>query len=110
MLELLLASVVFASPQEGQSHKECIETISSALEASGEPATVVAQATISACVTLEVKPTASNVLGSMTLEDRKEVIETYRAAYERRIVLKIVRMRACRKTPGCSLAALPKAV
>ncbi len=108
MFELLIASAVFAAPKDGQTHKECVETISSALEASGEPATAIAQATIFACIPAEAKPTSSSILGQMTTEDRNDILEYYRTVTERRVVLKIVRLRACRKTPGCSVAALPQ--
>ena len=107
MIEMLLASLVFAGPTVGQSYGDCLTSVSATLEPSNEPASDIARATIMACKSLEVKPTADNILGQMTPEDRKSKTLMLRAAFEDELILRIVRYRACKKTVGCNVNLLP---
>lgn len=107
MIGAVFAAALFAAPAPGQGYVECLTKTMAALEPSGEPATAIALATTTACAALETKPAPDNRLGAMTPQDQRETLNFLRQVFSDRIVTHIVRLRACRHTPGCTPAMLP---
>lgn len=103
MLYLVAAASVFAVPLPNQNRNECLLSIATQLEASGEEAPVVANATVTACSKDDVTSGKDSYWAMMTEEQRQAMQRlSQQIAYDRAL-LRVVRIRACRKTPGCSL-------
>ena len=98
MIALAFALGLFAAPQPGETHTQCLLSVAKALEPSGESADTIAQSAVTACVALEeVKPTADNEL----------ILNQIRDSFRNFLALHITRERACRHTPGCVSDMLP---
>lgn len=104
MIGIVIALAAFAAPQAGQTYDQCLLSVARALEPSGEPADAVAQAAITACGVLEMKPSV-NAPGAF--EQQQATIATLRDSFRRFVALEVVRIRACRRTAGCTPTSLP---
>lgn len=96
---LALATIGQAAPN--QPHNDCLLSVASELEMSGDTASEIAAATVTACARNKEPPRSGSLLATMTPTDR--------AAFDRledkldydSALLAVVRIRACRKAPGC---------
>lgn len=107
MIAALIAAAAFAMGSPGEDYQECLASAAREMEVSGEAAADVARATITACIPAEGYDKPGTVGASLNANDRLEVIRELRQAFENQIITKIVRLRACRKTPTCRSASLP---
>jgi hypothetical protein len=95
-VEVIALALVLASLPQTQTDKyvDCLKSRVAEFEVSGESSSNVARAAIYACAGLENS-------GPIDLMDR------LRGSFENHLILRIVRLRACRKTTGCKVASLP---
>lgn len=108
MTPLLLAAtaiVNFAQPAPGESHADCLKSVALALEASGEGLGEIAAATVSACIPVEDK--RSDAFSRVSPKTQEELLRLERDRYRQAVQLRMMRLRACRKTVGCDVNALP---
>lgn len=103
----LTVTAAFATAAPDQKHTDCLRSVATALEVSGEAASDVASATINACIPAEAYSKLGSVGASMTSQDRQEITRALRQAFEVWTLERVVRLRACRKTKGCEISTLP---
>lgn len=106
IIAIILAPVL-ASAAPSDDYVQCLRTETTGLENSGESPTTVARAVITACRSLEPRPTPENLLGQSPFENQRKILDELRQAFADRIVLRVIRVRACRRTPGCSIRTVP---
>lgn len=110
MLTILMTVAAFAQASPGQSHPDCLMSVTRALEVSGEDARNVASAVVSACNPtdpLASGPTPPDSLwAKMSVQLRTETIEFARELSRAEVVLMVVRLRACRRTLNCKVDAI----
>ena len=106
MIAYVLAAV-FASAIPGQSHTDCLKAVSLILERSGESASDVASATVEACVAAEMRPQPGSLAASMSPDDQIKLLNMQRELSAGQVRLRVVRLRACRKTIGCEIESVP---
>ena len=100
-LAALAASTFAVAPPEIPSLNVCIEEMGKTLERSGDSASDVALATVEVCRIGRVTPAPGTVAAEMTPEARRSMMDLIRETARVQAVRMIVRIRACRKTPGC---------
>ena len=101
MIAIAFALLLTAQePPEPNGYRECLTTSVQRLEPSQESAADVARAVIETCKALESGAEESSV-------GIRQVRLALREGFENRVLLQIVRIRACRRTSGCSIDALP---
>lgn len=98
MLALLIAGALAQTPPPETPYVRCLREGVPALEASRESAGDVARAAVSLCARHE--PIVAS-------EAAQAIIDEARASFEGLVILHVVRLRACRLTPGCRIADLP---
>ncbi len=102
---LLALAAALAVAGDGQSRADCLRIVGRQLERSGDPAQDIAAATIVACERTELKP--GSLFPKMDFAHQQILLDRMRHESREAVVLDIERVRACRKTPGCSIADLP---
>lgn len=107
MLLLALAASAFAvaSPEAGNLN-QCLDDMSTTLERSGEPGRDVAQAVVDACRVGRVPRKPGTIGAQMTFSDYQDAMSRIREAAASQVLRKIIRIRACRHTRGCDIAAI----
>jgi hypothetical protein len=103
---LLLGLQAFAQPVPGQPHAQCLKSVAAALEASGEGLGDVASATVTACIPAEAGG-RTEAFERLSPKTQNELIRSEREQRRAEVVLMLVRLRACRRTVGCDVNALP---
>jgi len=98
MFLLVLAAVVTSASQPSGS-EGCVYSTARALEPSGEPARDVAAAVAAECDIRKGAP-ADSLAGQMSEANA----QAYRRLDEEFAIVFVMRLRACRRTPGCNLA------
>lgn len=93
---LLFALLALQTP--GERHRACLAAEGTRLEASGENASDVALATITACVNIEVPITAGSPLASVPFDQQADIIRGQREIEADRVRLMVTEIRLCRKT------------
>lgn len=87
------------SPITSDAYTACLDANIRRLELSQDAASDVARAVIISCMSLEAGAGSSGQV--------REARLAIRESFEGRVLLQIVRIRACRRTPGCSVSSLP---
>jgi hypothetical protein len=103
MLTASIFVAAFAASIAGQSHKDCLRTMGDTLEISGEAASDVAAATVTACVSTEAAADQKSIYATSSTDDQMKIISMSRELSRDEVMLRVVRIRACRKTPNCKL-------
>lgn len=96
---LVLATLGGATPEQSREH--CLRSVATELEVSGETPGEVAAATMTACAKTKEPAPPGSLLATMSRADRIEFERRMDKADYDDILLGVVRLRACRKTPGC---------
>lgn len=104
----LVLAIAAALQTQPDAYISCLTTNADKFEASGESAEAVARSALEACVDLErSSSTLSPLVARGYMPERRARLEM-RDALGDRLVLRVVRLRACRNTASCSVAALPQ--
>ena len=106
MILAFLALTASVAPTEGSPALDCLRSDATTLERSGDTPSEVARAVIADCIPPGgLRP--DSPLGPMAPDEQKRVLDIVRQIYSDRIILRIERVRACRKTPGCNISRVP---
>ena len=102
----IILAAGFAQPLPGQSSSECLIEVATALEPSGDRAGDVASATVTACAVTRPAIQPGSLYSQMTREEREHTDRIQDQMDYEKALLTVIRLRACRKTPGCIISKL----
>ena len=102
----IILTAGFAQTLPGQTRSECLTEIATALEPTGERAGDVASATVTACAATRAAVQPGSLYSQMTQEQKEHSDRLQDQLEFGTALLIVVRIRACRRTPGCTVGRL----
>lgn len=111
MLFLFLAIALQVAPTDDGAPRYdwCLWDAARDLEPSGEPTPIVVNAAFAACRSMEPQARPGTTLASLSPEGQQRVLGELAALVREDLGLYVMRIRACRNTTGCDVAASQRA-
>lgn len=95
---ILAVAVAGQAAQPGSP--DCVRSLAAEWEASGEPAADIARAVAIECDRRGAHPIS---LDGFDIVRQNRLRASYRGIFEQNALAVVVRLRACRRTPGCDI-------
>lgn len=112
LVSLFAALIVQAAPAKAPSifdYIYCVTDASERLEPSGEPVSDIVDAALLECRPLEGRAEPGSVIASLSMEQQESLQEQLRTTIGGGARKRLIGLRACRNTAGCSPASVPPA-
>jgi len=103
---VFLASTFATAPIPPSDINLCLDEISSKLEVSGDSAGDVAEATAVACGAGYITDAPGTLGGDMPASERLQVRDRLFDVAKGMVTRRVVRYRACKRTPGCNATSI----
>lgn len=101
-------ALLIQEPNTTAQYIECLTSRMAEFEASQDAPSDIATAVVVTCRSSEVKTAPGSPMSQLSSDQQRELQDFMRETMRERVVTHVVRLRACRRTQGCSISDLPR--